>query len=143
MYYTVTDALSLSSAGEVLTLQVGATAANNKKVYVDGIYVFADAAATFTLERDGTAATTTGPSAPTPLRKGQPAATSVYFTASNVGSGTVLGKYGIPAGGYVAFGLDDFGFLDPNGGSQNLTIRVDSMTGNLKIVVKFHEEAYK
>ena len=91
-----------------------------------------------TLERDGTAATTTA-ATPVALLPQAPAAVTKAFVASNVGAGSVVGRYTITAGDWERIDLTRFRLFGL-GTAKNLTLRFASMTGTVKVIILFTEE---
>jgi hypothetical protein len=134
--YAVSYSKSLSAAADAVTIQQPAT--GSKVVRFSGAYVYCSAACQITIERDGTAATATAATV-VPIRTVTPVAVTTAFVASNVGTGTVLGTYNIPAGGPQTFDLSRAG-LYGDGTSKNLTVRIASMTGTINVVIQFTEQ---
>lgn len=133
--YTLQQAVTLSGTAAVLTVQSQAIA---NKVYFISAYVDSTVAITFTLERNGTAATATSATINN-INPNEIATTMTGYTASNVGSGTVLGTYAVPAGGSVALDLSFISFLTNAGTGTNLTLRTSSATGTIHLLFKFVE----
>ncbi|MGB8839434.1 MAG: hypothetical protein WCC64_00020 [Aliidongia sp.] len=133
--YTLQYSAAPSTSAVVATVQSQATA---NKVYFVSAYLDSTVACTFTLERNGTAATTTAATISN-LNPNEIATTMKGFTASNVGVGTILGTYGVPAGGSIALDLSFISFLTNAGTNTNLTIRTNSITGIVHIIFKFVE----
>lgn len=134
--YAATEQVTLAGAAEAFTVQQPATGA--RQVRFRGAYVACSAACTITLERNGTAATTTSA---TPAQINPDLASpskAVAFTGSNVGVGTVIANYGIAAGGFITIDLTGMRFIG-NGTGQNLTLRTNSITGTVQFVIKFQE----
>ncbi len=136
--YTASKVTSASSSTEVLTVQ-GISAVNVRLPKVINFKAFDAAcsvACTITLERDGTAATTTALT-PAPLNPESGPSTAVAFSASNVGSGTVLAQYTIPAGGQIAVNLAGKQLYS---GVENLTLRSSSITGTVTLNIQWTEQ---
>ena len=133
--YTVTKETTLSSSAEVITVQQPATGA--KIVRFVGAYIYSAGACGITLERTGTAATSTALTR-VPLHESMAAATATAWYSSNVGTGTTLGKYLVPAGGSLTLDLTGLA-LYGNGTGKNVTIRTASCTGDAKIVLQWKE----
>ena len=133
VYYEVTP----STAAAILTVQQPASAP--RQITFQGAVVYCSVACIPAIEINGAAATTTTGTTATKLDTRAPAASSAVFTASNVGSGTVIGKYPVSAGSQI--------FITPSGlalganvaAHQNLTIRTDSITGDVHILLMWSE----
>jgi hypothetical protein len=136
--HSASKATTLSGAAEVVTIQ-GNAAANvrlAKQITFVGFDVYCSVDCTITLERDGIVATST-PLTPAATNSELPAATAQAFSSSNVGVGTVIGQYRISAGGTLPIKLTGkFLYL----GGENLTIRSNSITGEIRINVQWNEE---
>lgn len=136
IYYTAAKTTSLSAGNEVITLQAPATAAAmTKNIQLVGAAVTCSVACTATLERDGTAATTTT-LASAALLKSSPAATTAAYSSSNVGTGTVLSSYSIPAAGTLSFDLSAKWLASAG---ENVTIRTSAITGTVYITFMWIE----
>jgi hypothetical protein len=125
---------TLSASGEVLTVQQPASPSNT--LVFDAGYVYCSAECTFTIERDGTAATTTSLT-PTATSGNTDAPTALAFHTSNAGAGTVIGKHTVAAGGTMPFELK--GVRLPRIAGRNVTIRVQSLTGTVRLFLKWVE----
>lgn len=127
----------LAGAAEVLTVHLPSTSTRTV-AFTEG-WVYCSVACTFTLERDGTAPTTT----PLTVKKvnanisGDTAASNdaLAFHTSNVGASTVLNTYNVPAGGTFPIDLSDKGLLP----GENLTLRTSSITGTARLTLKWKE----
>ena len=126
---------TLVAAAEVVTIQQPATAPAN--VWFDGLSVYCSVACSFTLERNGTAATATEftPAAITPGLTAKAKA----FGASDVGTGTVIARYVVPAGATVPVSVRGMKLRWNGGAGENLTIRTSSISGDVKILVRWGE----
>jgi hypothetical protein len=126
---------TLVAAAEVVTIQQPATAPAN--VWFDGLSVYCSVACAFTLERNGTAATATEitPAAITPGL----AAKAKAFHGSDVGTGTVIARYVVPAGATVPVSVRGMKLRWNGGTGENLTIRTDAISGDVKILVRWGE----
>lgn len=135
--FTATKTTSLSAAAEVITVQH--TANDRKTVVFKGASLYCSVSCTITLERDGTAASTTVFSAvnTNPSNLNVKAATSVAYSSSNVGVGTVLTSYAIGSGG--TFSIDLTNMILPSSTAANLTFRTNSITGTVIITVLWYE----
>lgn len=130
IYYAASQTTTLSAAAEVVTIQAPATqAAMTRLIQMKGVAVVCSVACTVSLERDGTAATSTSLTV-NPVLNNAPAATATAWHSSNVGSGTVLSQYQIAAGGTLNLDLSNKWLGAP---SQNVTIRTSSITGTVNI----------
>ena len=135
--YAVYYEVSPSTAAAVLTVQQPTSAP--RQITFQGAVVYCSVACVPAIEINGAAATTTTGTTATKLDTRAPAASSAIFTASNVGSGTVIGKYPVSAGSQI--------FITPSGlalganvaAHQNLTIRTDSITGDVHILLMWSE----
>lgn len=125
---------SLSGAAEAVTVQQPASGAKN--VYLDGAMVYCSADCDVTLERNGTAATTTS-FTPVGVNPGITVAKARAFHTSNAGVGTVLAKYKIQGGTSQSMALR--GVRLRWNAADNLTVRVGTMTGDVKILVRWGE----
>lgn len=135
--YAVYYEVSPSTAHAVLTIQQPTS--TPRQITFQGAVVYCSVACIPAIEINGAAATTTTGTTATKLDTRAPAASSAVFTASNVGSGTVIGKYPVSAGSQI--------FITPSGlalganvaAQQNLTIRTDSITGDVHILLMWSE----
>lgn len=134
--YVIVRASSPSSAAEVVTVQQPATSAY--KLNFVGAYFYCSVACEVTLERNGTAATATS-STPTPINSSYQAAKASGFYGSDVGTGTVIGKYTLAAGGSQVLDLAAI-HITAQGTTNNLTLRTSSITGDVKIMIQFRED---
>lgn len=127
----------LSGAGTALTVQQPTTGGKTMRIRAAVITCTSTAACDFTLERDGTAATTTLGTAG-PLTRFTPAARTEVYTSSNVGTGAIAIPYTVAAGGTLP--LTDFKmFMAGNGGANNITLRAGTMTGTIILLIYFSE----
>jgi len=131
--FIATKQTSLSGAAEVVTVQQPVSGA--RTVSFIGAYVDCSVACNITLERDGTAATATALTV-VALNSGTPAATA--WSSSDVGTGTVLARYKIPATGGLPINLAMKSMSGANT-AKNLTLRTDSITGTVTITVVWTE----
>jgi hypothetical protein len=136
--YTASQTTSLSAAAEVVTLQAPGSAGTipAKLIHLNAAAISCSVACTVTLERDGTAASTTALT-PQAVNREAPAAIALAYHASNVGVGTVVAQYPIAAGGTLTLDLADK-FLWT--AQENLTLRTNSITGTVYINVKWSEQ---
>jgi hypothetical protein len=127
---------SLSGAAEVVTVHRPATGSTRVPGFISAA-VYCSVACTFTVERDGSAPTTT--TAGTPVKTnstdGAPTATA-WKQTNNVGTANrVLAKNYVIAGTTMVVGLET-NSLRPG---ENLTIRTSAMTGTAKVTLNWRE----
>lgn len=130
--------VALSSSAGVLTLQMPASGA--PRVQFLGLSVTCSAACTFTIEANGTAASST-PLTIRNVNPSNPNARSTLITAwsnSNVGVGTVIKNYRLDAAGTMTFNMQNVQ-MQGNGTSVNYTIRSNSFTGQFVVNVDWAE----
>lgn len=130
--YTYEKSTSLSSAAETVTIHL--PTGSDKTVKFVGASVYCSVACTFTLERDGTAPTTTI-ATPPELNGGTSGSARAYHT-SNVGSSTVIKNYTVAAGTEFGILLSEKGLT----AGTNLTIRTSSITGTARIFFQWREQ---
>lgn len=135
IFYSTSKTTALSGAAEVVTVQLPATGTNT--VNFLGAWVDCTVACTLTVERNGAAATSTT-LAVNNINPGQTAAAATGWSSSNVGTGTVISRIGIAAGGGVSIDLTKIR-MTGNGTGQNLTIRTNSITGTVNITIVHSE----
>lgn len=135
--YVVQKTTVLAAAAEVITIQQPASGA--RQVTFISAYFDCSAACTFTLERNGTPASTTT-LAVRNVNPGETVAATTAFSASNVGTGTVIGSYNCPNSCSVSIDLTGIVFSQVNGTNANLTLRSGSVTGTVDIMLKYSEK---
>jgi len=133
--YVVVRAVSLSGSGEAVTIQQPAS--SSKRVQFTSADASCSVTCDVTIERDGTAATATAATI-AKLNAEAPTPRATAFSASDVGTGTVIGKRTLLNGGMVRFDLNSK-WLQGDGTSTNLTIRISSITGEAKINIFWRE----
>lgn len=135
--YTVRKNTSLTATAEIVTIQQPATGAR----YVTFISAYFDCsvACSFTLERNGTAASSTT-LAVNNINPGETTVATTAWSASNVGTGTVLASYNCTAACSVSIDLTGVVFQQVNGTGTNLTLRSSSITGTVNIIFKYSEK---
>lgn len=133
--YAASREATLSGAAETVTIQQPATNSGQRFV-MDGAAVYCSVDCTVTVERSGTAATTTA-FTPVVLNPGVVAAKAQAMHTSNVGAGTAIGTYRVAAGSEKVIGLRGIR-LRPNT-RDNLTVKTNSITGTVRILVKWAE----
>jgi hypothetical protein len=137
--YTVQKTSVLAGTTEAITIQQPASGAKNVDLlsaYVDCMNNGASVDTTVTLERNGTAATTTTLATAQVNPQVAVASTVQAFSASNVGAGTVLHVSEFL--GFQVFELSSL-IMRGNGGSQNFTIRIAAITATCHITIKWTE----
>lgn len=137
--YVVQKTTVLAAGAEVITVQQPATSA--RQVTFISAYFDCSVACSFTLERNGTAASSTT-LAVRNVNPGETTASTTAWSASNVGTGTVIGGYNCTAACSVSIDLTGIAF--PQGGSTtatNLTLRSSSITGTVDIIIKYSEKS--
>lgn len=133
--FTVTRDVSLSATGDALTIQQPASGAN--VVQLVGLSVTCSVACDATIERNGTAATSTAATA-NPVVDVTNAAKATVWTASNVGNGTVLSKTPLLAGVPTTFEVSRLRLVT-TGTQHNYSVRISSITGRAVIVLMWQE----
>lgn len=133
--FCASKAQSLSGAATAVTVQQPIF--NGKTTRFHGAWVDCSVACTLTLKRDGSAASATSLTV-TKLNSGGAAATATAFYDSNVGAGTSIATYNIPAGGGLGLDLSAF-YLTGSGTTKNLTLAIGSITGNTTITICWNE----
>lgn len=133
--YVVMSEDSLTAAASVVTVQSPSSNAARVVRFV-GAYVYCSVTCDVTLERNGTAATATSVT-PVAVNASAPAAKTAAYKLSDVGAGTVIGKYTVPAGGTQVIDLASAAIMAPGG---NLSLRTSAITGGARIAIQFKEE---
>lgn len=130
--YSVERKASLSGAAEVVTVQLPAS--TNRTARLVGASVYCSVECEFTLERDGSLATTTALT-PAKLFSTDATVTAGAYHTSNVGSGTTFARHVVPAGGTLSLDLADVGLK----AGETFTVRTASITGTAIVNVKWEE----
>jgi hypothetical protein len=125
-----------SGAAVVVTIQQPSTGA--RQLVFEGATIYCSVACVPALEINGAAATATAGTA-TKLDTRAPAATAAVFTGSDVGAGTVINRYPIAAGGQTTIFKAGLTLGVSTGVRQNLTIRTDSISGTVRILLMWSE----
>lgn len=134
--YLVYKETTLSSAAEVITVQQPAS--GGKIVNFTDAYIYCSVACNPTIEINGTAASATT-LAVIPLSNTLNASPTTAWSASNAGVGTVVGKFSIAAG--IPYPLDLSGMrMQGNSNTTNMTVRTDSITGTVRIQIRWIEQ---
>lgn len=131
----------LAGAAEVVTVQMPSTVPTTGPRAVKFLSAAFDCtvACSFTLERNGSAATTVSL---TPLNANpqEPPPITVAFNTSNSAGGSVIGSYNCAAAcPPVPIDLTGIWFNNASVGTQNLTLRSNSITGTVDIMFKYQE----
>jgi hypothetical protein len=129
--YAYTKTSVLNAATEVITVQMPADSPPLRAFAFKGISVYCSAECSFTLERDGTPATATAGTM-LGLNRTTPAPVVKVYYSSDVGAGTSIGAYTVPAGGTLPIDLSSKRLTNPN---ENLTVRIASVTATVKVNV--------
>lgn len=132
--YSTSYSTTTSTSTSVVTVQQLPT--STRIVRFNGLYFKTSAACNFTLENNGTPATTTT-LAVSPVNSDSRAASVLAFSSSNVGSGTVLGTYTLAAGEWRTLDLTGFRFSPLT--QSNLTLRSSSCSAVIDISFRFTE----
>jgi hypothetical protein len=131
--YQYTKTTGLSATAESVTLHLPSSASGVQAV-IKSASVYCSVACTITIERDGSAPTTTAATAVRLNRYSQPAAVTPYYS-SDVGAGTGLSSFRLAAGALLPL---DFGgkVLQPG---DNLTLTTDAITGTVVFNFQWEE----
>src|SRR5205823_1118990 len=124
--YTASRDVTLSAAAEVVTIQAPGTsgAQSAKTLYLKSASITCAVSCDVTVERDGTAASTTALTI-NPLNRLDAASVASAFRSSNVGSGTVLSVVTVAAGTTARYDLSG----KTLNAAENFTFRTSSVTG--------------
>jgi hypothetical protein len=130
---------SLSSSSDKVTVQQIVNGYRDLQPLTASMWC--SVAATFTLSRTGTAASATSLTA-IPLNTWSPSSPSATsWSASNVGTGTVIRKYDFAAGApEIVIDLADFLILRNAGTTGNISIGTNSVTGTCRINIVWKEK---
>jgi len=134
--YTVERKSALVASAEVVTIQLPTAAIATSAAMLKAA-VYCSVECEITLERDGTAATTT---TLTPVLNytNSVAVSANAYRSSNVGVGSVIARYTVAAGLTLPLDLGDISLLKKTT-PENFTIRTASITGTAIIVIKWRE----
>lgn len=135
--FSTTKSTSLSGAVETLTIQHAASITRAARFV--SMYIYCSVACTVTIERNGTAATSTTNTITNvnPANSAAAVTTCTAYNTSNVGVGTVINVYNIAAGGYLS--LDATIFQLSGGIADNISMRSSSITGNIVLQAVWRE----
>jgi hypothetical protein len=129
--YTTYQEASLTSAVQAVTVQQIASGTHD--IAFKRATIWCSSAATFTLAINGTAATSTSGTV-NKFNLWQPIATATSWTASNVGTGTVLKKYDFQAAQpEITIDLSYIKILRNAGTGANVTLSTNSITSTCRI----------
>ena len=128
-------AVTLAAAAEVVTVQQPAS--GSKTTVFEFADVYWAVVCEVTLERDGTAATGTAITA-VGLGFTSSNVTNAFHT-SDVGAGTVIKVFVLAAGETISIDLNGV-VMQGDSTAVNLTFRTNSITGDVKIWVRWREE---
>lgn len=134
--YMVHKQTALTSAAEVVTIQQPSS--GSKRVIFLSAYFDCSVACSFTLERNGTAASATTLTVNN-LNLGETPPTTTAWSGSNVGNGTVLATYTCAAACSLPIDLTGLVFPPSNSTATNVTLRSSSITGTVDILFKYQE----
>jgi hypothetical protein len=134
-YFVASYSSTLAATTDTITIQ--APTGMQKDVHFVSAWIYCSAACSFTINRNGAAATTTSFS-PNGLNDSYaPQATA--FKASNVGAGTQIGQpYQIVSAG--TYSLDLSKFILTRGANSNLSISIASFTGTWIPSIQWSEQ---
>jgi hypothetical protein len=138
-FSVVQKTTSLSATAEVITIQQPQATPRTLVKFVSA-YVDCSVQCTLTLERNGSAATSTTLT-PRNIDPAETAPLVQAFSSSNSSGGSVLQVLTIQGGGSVLLDLSNFKFLATYTNGANLTLRTSSITGTVHITVLFSETA--
>lgn len=131
--YTYQKSTSLSGAAETVTIHLPSSAGSRTVKFV-GASVYCSVACTATLARDGTAPTTTAGTV-VKLNSTDSTASAVPYHTSNVGAGTTIKTYTIPAASEIPIEFDLKGLKL----GENVTLSTNSITGDVRIFFQWQE----
>lgn len=133
-YVAARDATTVTAS--VVTVQQPATLARN--VQFEQAIVCSSTAGSFTVERNGTAASSTALTVAL-LSSVNPAVKATAWHTSNVGAGTVIsGTVLVAAGTCATYDMSGIRLIG-SGTTKNVTVRGALASGNMHITVRFRE----
>jgi hypothetical protein len=135
--YAAVKKTALVKTAEVITVQQPATGSTTVRFL--GASVYCSVACEITVEKNGTAATTTT-LAITRINPDFGPATGIAtaWSSSNAGVGSVIGIYSIAAGATMTLDLSEIRLVG-NGTGKNFTVRTDAITGTVIVNVQWEE----
>ncbi len=131
-YYKAT---TLSGAVETVTIQQPASGA--RSVYLQSLTLSTNAATTFTLKFDGTAATTIAGTV-LALSRDRAAGAATVWHSSNVGLGSTLHTYTMAADEEMTIDLSHIVMLG-DGTAKNISIATNNVTAAVEITFNWEE----
>ena len=134
--YTAAKNTALTTAAEVVTIQQPAT--GSRQVTFISVYFDCSVACQFTLERNGTAASSTSLAVKN-VNPNETAPSSVAWSSSNVGVGTTIGIYNCASACALSIDLTGVAFSQGSTAGTNITMRSNSITGTVDVIFKFKE----
>ena len=135
--FHVTHEATLAASAHAITIQQPAS--GSKKVTLQSANLYCENACTVTLEKDGTAASSTAGTVVTLDESRNDSATATVWVNSNVGSGTTIYTYVLSAGQQITIDLEDIVMVG-DGTGNNVTLRTASTTGDIKRGIKWTEK---
>lgn len=126
----------LAGAAEKVTIQSSATAT---QAVFESADVYCSAACNVTISQNGTAATTTA-FAIVGVNGASTTGAPIAYSSSNVGTGTILGTYTVPAGATLSLDMTEFIIPANAGTAANLSIGTDSITGTARIQIRWRKD---
>ncbi len=135
--FSVYHFIDLAAAASTLTVQQPVASA--KKVTFVFATLYCENACVVTLERDGTAATTTAATEVTLDETINTAPTATAFSTSNVGAGTTISVYRLSAGTTITLDLSRIK-MSGEGTTKNVSLRTASTTGEISRTLTWMEE---
>jgi len=138
--FTAVKTTTLTGAAEVITIQQPTTGSKSISFNCDGcgVYVDSSVAVDLTLERNGSAATSTTLTVAKVNPQVSVSGTAQAFSGSNVGTGTTIGAYSLAGAGSLSPKLQRVAFSG-NDNTQNITLRTSSITGKVNIIFVWEE----
>lgn len=120
-YYTAT------MSGTALKSTIQNPAGSSKRIFMEAVTIYSSVAGTFNIELSGTAATATAGTM-VPLNNAKTSAANSY-TASNVGSGTLMTQITFAAAGAQSVSLSGVVLASGVGTTHNITVVPQFTTG--------------
>jgi hypothetical protein len=137
--FTATKTTALSAAAEIVTVQQIAASTTTKTLQFVSLQIDSTVACAITVERNGTAASST---TLTPAQLNPDVgvvATATAWSTSNAGVGTVIYRITVPANQLFVLDLSDIRIPANGGTGNNLTVRTASITGTVDINIRWRE----
>lgn len=135
--YLAYEEASLSSSSQKVTVQQ--ISSGTRDLQFDTASLWCSVDTTFSLSRTGTAATATSHT-PLNINSWQPTATSIFYTSSDVGTGTLIRKYDYKANSPdIVVDLSDVLILRNAGTTGNITFSTTSISGTCRISITYKE----